>query len=143
MEESNGKCIDLDGLHDGIIRENTGTNRGKAEDYPYGHFGITFNNANKDMHSRNIQVTGNRFDGMKYGALFAIGSGHRITGNTFTRLNTAHCPENGGSVCNWRPEEPDILRSGIYLADRAERADPAVGIVIENNTISSWGMAKH
>jgi hypothetical protein len=75
---------------------------------------------------------------MKYGAVFAIGSGHHINGNTFTRLNTAHCPE--GPACNWGPE---MLGTGIYLADRAERADPAVGIVIENNTISGWGMAKH
>jgi Right handed beta helix region len=143
MEEVNGKCIDLDGFHDGAVRGNTCTNRGKPEEYPYGHFGIVFNNANPDMHSRNIQVTGNHLDGMKYGAVFAIGAGHHITGNTFTRLNTAHCPEAGGSVCNWRREEPDILRSGIYIADRAERADPAVGIAIENNTISGWGMAKH
>jgi hypothetical protein len=137
MEEVNGKCIDLDGFHDGAIRGNTCINRGKPEDYRYGHFGIVFNNANKDMHSRNIQVTGNRFDGMKYGAVFAIGSGHHITGNTFTRLNTAHCPE--GPACNWGPE---MLGTGIYLADHAERADPAIGIVIENNTISGWGMAK-
>jgi hypothetical protein len=143
MEEVNGKCIDLDGFHDGAIRGNTCTNRGKPEEYPYGNFGIALNNANKDMQSRNIQVTGNRLDGMKYGAVFAIGSGHHIAGNTFTRLNTAHCPEAGPSVCNWRPEEPDLLRSGIYIADRAERADSAVGIVIENNTISGWGMAKH
>ena len=143
MEEVNGKCIDLDGFHDGAVRGNTCTNRGKAEDYPYGHFGIVFNNANKDMRSRNIQVTGNHLDGMKYGAVFAIGAGHRISGNTFIHLNTAHCPEAGASVCNWHPEEPHLLDSGIYLADHAERPDPAVGIVIENNTISGWGMAKH
>jgi hypothetical protein len=143
IEEVNGKCIDLDGFHDGVIRENVCTNRGKTEDYPFGNYGISFNNANRDMRSRNVVVSGNRLDGMKYGAMFVIGSGHRVTGNTFTHLNTAHCPEAGGGACNWRPDEPDALRSGIYLAAGAERPDPAIGNVIESNTISGWGMAKH
>jgi len=93
LEEINGKCIDLDGFHDGVVRGNTCTNRGKPEDYPFGNYGILFNNANKDMRSQNVHVTGNHLDGMKYGAVFVIGIGHQITGNTFTRLNTAHCPE--------------------------------------------------
>jgi len=143
IEEIDGKCIDLDGFHDGAIRANKCTNRGKAEDYPFGNYGISFNNANRDMNSRNITVTGNVLEGMKYGAMFVIGSGHRIVGNTFTHLDTAHCPEAGGAACNWLPQEPDSLRSGIYLAAGAERPDPAIGNIIENNTISGWGMAKH
>jgi len=143
LEEINGKCIDLDGFHDGAIRGNTCTNRGKAEDYPFGNYGISFNNANRDMNSRNIEVSGNHFDGIKYGAMYVIGTGHRIMGNTFIRLNLAHCPEAGGAACNWRADEPDSLRSGIYLAARAERPDPACGIVIESNTLSGWGMSKH
>jgi hypothetical protein len=143
LEEINGKCIDLDGFHDGAIRGNTCTNRGKAEGYPFGNYGISFNNANRDMNSRNIEVSGNHLDGIKYGAMYVIGTGHHITGNTFVRLNLAHCPEAGGAACNWRADEPDSLRSGIYLAARGERADPARGIVIENNTISGWGMSKH
>ncbi len=143
IEEINGKCIDLDGFHDGVVRGNTCTNRGKPEDYPFGNYGILFNNANKDMRSQNVHVTGNHLDGMKYGAVFVIGTGHEITGNTFTHLNAAHCPEAGGAACNWRPSEPDTLSSGIYLAVGAERPAPPHGIVIENNTISGWGMAKH
>jgi len=143
IEEIDGKCIDLDGFHDGVVRGNTCTNRGKPEDYPFGNYGILFNNANKDMRSQNVHVTGNHLDGMKYGAVFVIGIGHQITGNTFTHLNTAHCPEAGGAACNWRPSEPDTLGSGIYLAAGAERPDPASHILIENNTISGWGMAKH
>ena len=143
LEEIDGKCIDLDGFHDGTVSGNTCINRGKPEDYPFANYGIVFNNANKDMRSQNVQVTGNHFEGLKYGAVFVIGTGHRIAGNTFVRLNTAHCPEAGGAACNWRPAEPDVLRSGIYLAAGAERSDPAKHIVIENNTISGWGMAKH
>lgn len=142
LEEINGKCIDLDGFHDGVVRENTCINRGKPADYRFGNYGIVFNNANKEMRSENVQVTGNHFDGLKYGAVFVIGTGHHITGNTFTHLNTAHCPEAGGEACNWSTET-EMLRSGIYLASGAERADPARAIVIENNTISGWGMAKH
>src|ERR1051326_2388259 len=143
LEEINGKCIDLDGFHDGFVRGNTCTNRGKPEDYPFGNYGISFNNANKDMRSRNVHVTGNHLDGMKYGAMYVIGSGHEITGNTFTHLNTAHCPEAGGAACNWRTSEPDSLRSGIYLAAGAGRPDAARNILIENNTISGWGMSQH
>lgn len=142
LEEIDGKCIDLDGFHDGVVAGNTCTNRGKPEDYPFGHYGIVFNNANRDMRSENVHVTENRFDGMKYGAVFVIGSGHEITGNTFTHLNMAHCPEAGAAVCNW-PGQPNVLSSGIYLAGGAERPDPARGLRIENNTISGWGMARN
>lgn len=142
LEEIDGKCFDLDGFHDGAVRGNTCTNRGKPEDYPFGNYGISFNNANKDMRSQNIEITGNRFDGIKYGAVFVIGAGHRITGNTFLNLNTAHCPEAGGAACNW-PAKPDTLRTGIYLGEGAERPDPARNVFIENNTITGWGMAKH
>lgn len=143
IEEINGKCIDLDGFHDGDIRGNTCTNRGGPGDYPFANFGILLNNANPDMRSQNIRVTGNHLEGMKYGAVFVIGLGHEITGNTFIRLNTAHCPDAGGAACNWRSNEPETLRSGIYLAASAERPDPSRRILIENNTISGWGMAKH
>src|SRR5262249_28820617 len=44
FEEINGKCIDLDGFHDGLIARNTCINKGKAEDYPWGHFAIVMNN---------------------------------------------------------------------------------------------------
>ena len=142
LEEINGKCIDLDGFHDGVVRGNTCINRGEPAHYKFGNYGIVFNNANKDMRSENVQVTDNRFNGLKYGAVFVIGSGHRITGNTFTHLNTAHCPDAGSAACNWSPD-PETLRSGIYLASGAERPDAARAVLIENNTIAGWGMAKH
>ncbi|MCU1274549.1 MAG: hypothetical protein JWO48_1980 [Bryobacterales bacterium] len=41
FEEINGKCIDLDGFHDGEVRANTCMNRYTAERYPYGITGLS------------------------------------------------------------------------------------------------------
>ena len=49
FEETDGKCIDLDGFHDGTVRANICINRGAPEDYPYGNFGISINNASIEM----------------------------------------------------------------------------------------------
>src|ERR1700691_5445280 len=40
FEEIDGKCIDLDGFHDGSVIENKCTSRGAAESYPFAQFGI-------------------------------------------------------------------------------------------------------
>jgi hypothetical protein len=140
FEEINGKCIDLDGFHDGTVRGNTCVNRGKPEDYAFGHFGIVFNNANPDMQSRNILVEDNQLDGMKFGGIFVIGTGHKILRNRLRHIDTAHCNENsrqfGCSVLG----EPDVLDSGIYLGSHAEHPAPARGNVIEGNTIGGWKM---
>ena len=140
FEEINGQCIDLDGFHDGIVRGNSCINRGKPEDYAFGHFGIVFNNANIDMQSQNILVEENELDGMKFGGIFVIGTGHRILRNRMRRLNTAHCNENrqqfGCSVLG----EPDVLETGIYLGSHAERPAPARNNRIEGNTVSGWKM---
>ena len=140
FEEVNGQCIDLDGFHDGIVRGNSCINRGKVEDYAFGHFGIVFNNSNIDMQSRNILVEDNELEGMKFGGIFIIGTGHRILRNRMRRLNTAHCNENrqqfGCSVLG----EPSVLETGIYLGSHAERPAPARNNRIEGNTISGWKM---
>jgi hypothetical protein len=140
FEEINGQCIDLDGFHDGIVRGNICINHGKAEDYAFGHFGIVFNNANIDMQSQNILVEENELEGMKFGGIFVIGTGHRILRNRMRRLNTAHCNENrqqfGCSVLG----EPDVLASGIYLGSHAEKPAPARHNRIEGNVISGWKM---
>jgi hypothetical protein len=140
FEEINGQCIDLDGFHDGIVRGNSCINRGKAEDYAFGHFGIVFNNSNIDMQSQNILVEENELDGMKFGGIFLIGTGHRILRNRMRRLNTAHCNENrqqfGCSVLG----EPSVLETGIYLGSHAERPAAARSNRIEGNTISGWKM---
>lgn len=140
FQEINGKCIDLDGFHDGIVRGNKCINRGKPEDYAFGHFGIVFNNANRDMRSQNIVVEGNELDGMKFGGIFVIGTGHRIIGNRLLHINTAHCNENARQFGCSALGEPDVLDTGIYLGNHAEYPAPARENVIEGNTISGWKM---
>ncbi len=80
LEEVDGKCFDLDGFHDGALRDNTCVNRKPPEAYPFGHFGIVMNNTDPGMRSQKIEITGNTFDGMKFGGLFVIGGGHTIAG---------------------------------------------------------------
>ncbi len=61
----NGKCIDLDGFHDGEVSHNVCVG--------IGGFGIVMNNTNPDMQSRNVRIEDNRLDGVKYGGIFVIG----------------------------------------------------------------------
>lgn len=140
FEEIDGKCIDLDGFHDGIVRGNTCINRGKPEDYFWGHYGIVFNNSNIDMQSRNILVEDNTLEGMKFGGIFIIGTGHRILRNHMSRLNTAHCNENAKKFGCSVLDEPHVLDSGIYLGSHADRPAPASGNIVEGNTIGGWKM---
>jgi hypothetical protein len=142
FEEINGKCFDLDGFHDGVLRGNKCANRGKAEDYAFGHFGIVFNNSNIDMQSKNIVVENNEMDGMKFGGIFVIGNGHQIRNNWLRHLNTAHCNENKAQFGCAVLDEPDILQSGIYLGSHADRPAPARGNVIEGNIVTGWKMSK-
>ena len=101
FEEVNGKCIDLDGFHDGAVRGNECVNRKRPEDYPFGHFGMVMNNTHPDAHSQNIEISGNTMDGMKYGGLFLMGSGHRVTGNGVEHRNAA----GGNGSEKWRNRE--------------------------------------
>ncbi len=123
FEEIDGKCFDLDGFHDGAVRGNTCINRGPAEDYPFGHFGIVFNNASIEMRSENIVIEDNELDGMKFGGIFVIGTGHKILHNRMHNINTAHCNENRAKFgCSVLGEE-EILETGIYLGSHAEHPD--------------------
>lgn len=141
FEEINGKCIDLDGFHDGEVRGNTCINRLVASAYAFGHFAIVMNNANPDMRSENIVVAENMIEGTKFGGIFVIGRGHRIIGNRLRNLNTAGCTENAARFgCYFREDEPDMLRSGIYLGRGAERPDIASGNTITENVISGHKM---
>ena len=141
FQEVNGKCIDLDGFHHGVVKENVCSNRQPLEAYPFGHFGIVFNNANPDMRSEGIEVTGNVIDGAVYGGVFVIGRRHRIAANRFVNVNLARCaPGSTSSRCVFWQGEPDLLRAGIYLGRRAERPADAVENVIENNQVSGFGM---
>jgi hypothetical protein len=145
FEEIDGKCFDLDGFHDGEVTGNVCLNEEEARDYPYGNFGLSMNNSNPDMQSRNIRITGNTIDGTQFGGMLIIGSGHTVTGNHLLHLNLAHCNEQGPFKCEWAEQnhQPDFLRSGIYLAAGAERPDPAKANTIENNEIGGYGMSRH
>jgi hypothetical protein len=144
FEEVNGKCIDLDGFHHGEVSHNSCVNRGSADDYPHGHYGIVFNNSNPDMQSEDVTIRKNTIDGAKFGGIFVIGSRHRITENVLRNLNQARCNESGAKYgCLYYPEEPDLLRSGIYLGRGAGRPAPARGNIVEDNQVSGHGMTHH
>ena len=143
FEEVNGKCFDLDGFHDGAVRDNQCVNRKRPEDYLFGHFGIVMNNTDPDVRSQNIEISGNLIDGMKFGGLFLMGAGHRVTGNQFVHLNTAGCPENSANfTCVYKPDEPRMLASGIYLGRGVARLEETRGNVIQDNRISGHKMAQ-
>lgn len=139
--EVDGGCIDLDGFHDGVVRDNTCVNRKPQEAYPFGHFGVVMNNSDPDTHSQNIEITGNTLDGMKYGGLFLMGSGHHVTGNKFLHLNIAGCNESAAKVyCIYKQDEPAMLESGIYLSRGLGHAEETRGNVIRDNIISGHKM---
>ena len=141
FEEVNGKCFDLDGFHDGAVRDNQCIDRRGPQDYVYGHFGMVMNNTNPDAHSQNIEISGNLIDGMKYGGLFLMGSGNRITGNRFLHLNTAGCNESSGKfTCIYKTDEPKMLESGIYLGRGVARSEETRGNVIRDNVIGGHKM---
>jgi hypothetical protein len=142
FREVNGKCIDLDGFHNGEVRGNTCRNLRSGQSYPFGQFGISFNNTNPDMESQNIVVTENLIDGAKYGGMFVIGNGHTISRNRLLRLNLAGCTAEI-PACLYDPAQPDFLLAGIYLAAGAERPANTAANSIVDNVVSGYGMDKH
>jgi parallel beta-helix repeat protein len=95
------------------------------------------------MHSANVRITGNTIDGTMFGGIFVIGTGNTVVGNHLLHLNLAHCNEPGPLNCLYIKDQPDLMRTGIYLGTGAERPDVAKGNVIENNEISGYGMSRH
>jgi hypothetical protein len=146
FDEVNGKCFDLDGFHHSEVSFNTCRNRGGAADYPSGHYGIVFNNNNPQMRSEEVSIHDNTFTGMKYGAVFVLGSRHHIFRNQFLGVNRAGCPESHSKYqCLYFAGQPDILSAGIYLGESAaswSRHEPASGNVIEDNVITGYGMTR-
>ncbi len=122
----NGKCIDLDGFHDGEVSRNVCVE--------VAGYGIVMNNSNPDMEPRNVRIEDNLLDGVKYGGIFVIGADNAIRRNRLLNLNTAHCG------CYYTAGEPDLFSSGIYLGKGAERPAPARGNVIEENEITGYQM---
>ncbi|MBL8179020.1 MAG: right-handed parallel beta-helix repeat-containing protein [Bryobacterales bacterium] len=142
FEEVNGKCLDLDGFHHGAVEKNECRNARGDEAYPYLHFAIVLNNSNPDMESRDIRIAGNRMQGFRYGAVFLIGEGHLVKDNVFARINLANCGDAPKGVCTYKPEEPDMLRSGVYFGLGAHRPSPARKNVVEGNTVHGFGMSR-
>lgn len=143
FEEIDGQCIDLDGFHDGEVRENSCVSRKSYADYPYAQYGIVFGNSNPDAEPARVSIVDNVIDGAGYGGIFLIGSHHLVSGNRFLNLNRNHCTGDMRQPrCNYAAEQPDLLRSGIYLARGAARlADTAANRIIKNE-INGFGMRK-
>jgi hypothetical protein len=133
FRDINGKCIDLDGFHDGEVRGNGCLN--------VGGYGIVMNNTNPDMQSRRIRIVDNLIENSLLGGVFVIGSENLIAHNRLLNLNILHCNER--ARCTFPAGEPDMLRSGIYLGKGAERPAPARGNLIEGNVITGYKMPPH
>jgi hypothetical protein len=144
FSEINGKCMDLDGLHDSEIRGNLCVNRAAPEAYPLGNYSIVMNNTNPDMRTKNIRIVENTLDSPVFGGIFVIGTGNTIARNRLRNMNTAHCNDNLAHYgCNYAAADPEILETGIYLGRGAERPAPARGNVVEDNWITGWKMRAH
>lgn len=127
--ETNGKCFDLDGFHDGGVMCNFCVNTKSPDAYPNANLAVVFNDSHPDTVSRNIVFEENTFDGMIYGGAFVYGSGHVIRNNRFLNMNRKRYA--GG---------PDYLRAGIYLAQGVLRPNPPQDVVIEGNTFTGFRM---
>jgi parallel beta-helix repeat protein len=144
FEDVNGKCMDLDGFHDGEIRDNSCISRGPYGEYPYAQFGIVFNNSNPDFEPANVTVTGNTIDGAGYGGLYLLGSNQTIVGNHFVGLNRNGCTSDRTRPrCDYSSGDPALLRAGIYLVPGAARPAKTVHNRITGNEISGFGMREH
>ena len=143
FHDVNGKCFDLDGFHDGAVRGNVCVNGAMPEAYPAGGYSLVMNNSNPDMRSQNVRIEDNYLEGAKFGGIFVLGENNVVARNRLLNLNTAHCNEETARFgCYYAPGQPDMLRSGIYLGNGAERPAPARGNVIEDNRITGWKMAE-
>ncbi len=140
----NGQCIDLDGFHDGVVTNNSCLNAKPLDAYPALHYGIVFGNNNPGATSSGIAVTGNTLQGFAYGGIFVVGSNNRIENNRLSDLNLAHCGTTPVPPrCAYALDQPDLLRSGIYLAANGGRPAENSGNIIRNNTLAGWGIPEH
>jgi hypothetical protein len=141
ISEIDGKCMDLDGLHDSEIRGNVCANSQPPKDYPLGNYAIVMNDTNPDMRTSNIRIVENRIVRPVFGAVFVIGEHNLVARNLLLDLNTAHCNQNLADYqCLYAARDPHILESGIYFGRGAERPAPARDNLVERNWITGWGM---
>ena len=144
FEDIDGKCMDLDGFHDGEIRDNSCISRKPYAEYPWAQFGIVFNNSNPDVESSHVLVTGNLIEGAGYGGLYLLGSNQVITHNRFLGLNRNGCTSDRTRPrCDYSAGDPALLRSGIYLVPGAARPTHTEHNQITGNEVSGFGMRKY
>jgi hypothetical protein len=140
----NGQCIDLDGFHDGEAANNSCVNTKPVETYPALHYGIVFGNNNPATGSSGITVTGNTIQGFAYGGAFVVGTHNRIENNQFLDLNLAHCGTTPTPArCAYALDQPDMLRSGVYLGNNGGRPIETSENLIRGNTFTGFGIAEH
>lgn len=140
----NGECINLDGFHDGEVAGNSCVNTKPIETYPALHYGIVFGNNNPEATSSNILVRGNALQGFAYGGAFVVGTGNRIENNRFTDLNLAHCGVTPVPArCAYALDQPDMLRSGVYLGNNGGRPVSTTGNIVRGNTFTGFGIPEH
>jgi hypothetical protein len=140
-----GQCIDLDGFHDGEVTGNQCINDPvEAAKWIGLHFGILFGNHDPGMTSRNVTIAHNTLVGFAYGGVFLIGDHNRIEDNRFLGVDLAKCGTKPISAkCNALSDQPDALRSGVYLSDNGGRAAETRDNIIRDNVIEGIGMAQH
>ena len=139
-----GQCFDLDGFHDGEVINNSCINQPATAARWIGlHFGILFGNHDPGMTSSNITIVHNTIRGFAYGGVFLIGDHNRIEDNRFLDVNLAHCGSQPvPAKCAALPDQPDALRSGIYLSDNGGRPAETRENIIRNNLIEGFGIAE-
>lgn len=141
FRDVNGECINLDGFHQGEVRGNRCESAKPFDSYPNAHYGIVMGNTDPDVKVTGVTIADNVVIGAGYGGLYLIGSGNTIAGNHLLMLNRAHCTGDGKTArCNYALDQPDMLRSGIYLAGGAKRKEPAVDNAIQGNELQGFGV---
>ena len=140
-----GQCIDLDGFHDGEVTGNQCINpQAEASQWIGLHFGILFGNHDPGMTSTNVLIAHNTLQGFAYGGVFLIGDHNRIEDNRFLDVNLEKCGTKPISAkCNALIDQPNALRSGIYLSDDGGRPASTRDNIIRNNVIQGYGMVQH
>ncbi len=141
FRDVNGHCIDLDGFHHGQVLRNSCINLGPDSDYPLSTFGAIFNNTNIDMTSAGVVMAENVFHGFAYGGIYAMGLGHRIINNYLLDINRARCTgDPSRNRCQYAPEEPGALRSGVFLTRSGARPAETRGNLVQDNVVVGYGM---
>jgi len=140
FHDVDGECINLDGFHDGEVRDNRCESTQPFDRYPYAHYGIVMGNTDPDVRVRGVTIANNTVIGTGYGGLYLIGSGNTVTGNHLLMLNRNRCTGDGKIArCNYALDQPGLLRSGIYLAGGAKHPDPAIDNLIRGNELQGFG----